>query len=85
MVWAACNSGVGCDQAGGVSVNRSLWLATAACVFVFVVISAPGALAFGDILQVVLASKLPMALYRLYIGIADGVFIARVWTCRYSK
>ena len=25
------------------------------------------------------------ALYRLYIGIADGMSIARVWVCRYSK
>ena len=25
------------------------------------------------------------ALYRLYIGISDGMSIARVWTCRYSK
>ena len=25
------------------------------------------------------------ALYRLYIGIADGMPIARVWACRYSK
>ena len=24
-------------------------------------------------------------LYRLYIGIADGISIARVWACRYSK
>ena len=24
-------------------------------------------------------------LLRLYIGIADGMSIARVWTCRYSK
>ena len=23
--------------------------------------------------------------YRLYIGIADGMSIARVWACRYSK
>ena len=26
-----------------------------------------------------------MALYRLFIGIADGMSIARVWACRYSK
>ena len=25
------------------------------------------------------------ALYRLYLGIADGMFIARVRACRYSK
>ena len=25
------------------------------------------------------------ALYRLYIGSADGMSIARVWKCRYSK
>ena len=25
------------------------------------------------------------ALYRLYLGIADGMSIARVWTRRYSK
>ena len=25
------------------------------------------------------------ALYRLYLGIADGISIARVWACRYSK
>ena len=24
-------------------------------------------------------------LYRLYLGITDGMFIARVWACRYSK
>ena len=24
-------------------------------------------------------------LYRLYIGIADGMSVARVWACRYSK
>ena len=26
-----------------------------------------------------------LALYRLYIGIADGMSVARVWACRYSK
>ena len=26
-----------------------------------------------------------IALYRLYIGIADGMCIARVWACRYPK
>ena len=25
------------------------------------------------------------SLYRLYLGIADGLSIARVWVCRYSK
>ena len=25
------------------------------------------------------------ALYRLYVGIADGMSVARVWACRYSK
>ena len=25
------------------------------------------------------------ALYRLYLGIADGMSIARAWACRYSK
>ena len=25
------------------------------------------------------------ALYRLYLGIADGMPIVSVWTCRYSK
>ena len=26
-----------------------------------------------------------LPLFRLYIGIADGMSIARVWLCRYSK
>ena len=25
------------------------------------------------------------ALYRLYIGLGDGIPISRVWACRYSK
>ena len=25
------------------------------------------------------------ALYRLYLGVADGMSIARVWACQYSK
>ena len=25
------------------------------------------------------------SLHRLYLGIADGMFTARVWACRYSK
>ena len=25
------------------------------------------------------------SLYRLYLGIADGMSIAQVWACRYSK
>ena len=29
--------------------------------------------------------KLVLGLYRLYIGVADGMSNARVWTCRYSK
>ena len=28
---------------------------------------------------------LPAYLYRLYLGVADGMSIARVWMCRYSK
>ena len=27
----------------------------------------------------------PTALYRLYLGIADGMPVARVWACRFSK
>ena len=29
--------------------------------------------------------QLCVALSRLYLGIADGMSIARVWACRYSK
>ena len=32
-----------------------------------------------------LAAETNPALYRLCIGIADGMPIARVWACRYSK
>ena len=31
------------------------------------------------------ARQIPTRVYRLYIGIADGVSIARVRACRYSK
>ena len=30
-------------------------------------------------------SRCLVALYRFYIGITDGMSIARVWACRYSK
>ena len=31
------------------------------------------------------SASIHRALYRLYLGIADGVSIVRVWACRYSK
>ena len=39
----------------------------------------------GDLLQNFIAGRKALVYARLYIGIADGMSIARVWACRYSK
>ena len=39
----------------------------------------------GDIRVSPTGALVPWVVARVYIGIADGMSIARVWTCRYSK
>ena len=46
---------------------------------------ADGAPGVVDIARVFLGTVSFRALYRLYLGIADGMSIVRVWACRYSK
>ena len=37
------------------------------------------------VMHLILDAQRDAALYRLYLGIADGIPIARVWACRYSR
>ena len=41
--------------------------------------------ALTSMVRLLIIDEVPPYLYRLYLGIADGMSIARAWACRYSE